>query len=360
VREWLSPVVNGCIVDDEGQAEEEAEVYQLRVFQEGAKALQQGLNVDAMEEVPEQAQPVSTRSSTPVLGAKQKKRSASVLVDVPTFPSSVASSPASAVSTEAASSSPSFSTPLRSKRARLSPLPSPSASSSSAFTSSPMEDEQEEGETKEQSAAAPSAASTLPASDLFLPPLSPSGSVYELASEADQAPYQPVDGLPVSPLRQPQTAAVSASHPSLSIDLSVMNDDAALCAYSSPIPFAYAATASPVRSPSRPSFLQSARALSFDLSVVASPMIGPQNADSAQGTSAPLLLSPNMHAHCSVLLSPLSSPLSQPQQSAAPFRASDDGACMLGPLQTMFDWDEATAAFPTAANGPMHPNALFQ
>jgi hypothetical protein len=66
-----------------------------------------------------------------------------------------------------------------------------------------------------------------------------------------------------------------------------------------------------------------------------------------------------MHGHCSSFLSPLASPLSQPQQQSAPFRASDDGACMGGPMQTMFDWGEVAAAFQTAANGLMHPNALF-
>jgi hypothetical protein len=348
VREWFSPVVDGRILGPEANPKP----YPLRMFQEGAK--DQEHNIDAVEEAPAQAQPVSPRSPTPLLGAKQKKRSAAVSVDVPTLPSSAASSPASSVSDAAASSS-SFSTPPRSKRARLSSSPgsAPSVSTAStlASSSSPvhMEDEQDE-ETMEQYAAAAAAALSSP------PPLSPSASVSDLASETDQAPYQPDDGLPASPvLRQPSSPIVP--HP---IDLAAMRDDATLCAYSSPIPFASAAAASPVRSSSRPSFLQSARALSFDLRVVASPMIGPQNADSVQGTSAPLLLSPNMHAHYSRSLSPLASPLSQPPQQSAPFRASDDGACMGGPMQPMFGWNGAAAAFPAPVNlGPMHPNAFF-
>jgi hypothetical protein len=314
---------------------------------------------DAIEEAPAQAQPVVTRSSTLAIGAKQKKRSATVSVDVPTFPSS---SPLPCVSVAAAAAS-SLSTPSRSKRARLSSSPVPSVATASALASIPspvpMEAEQEE-QTVGQYAAAAAAALSSP------PPLSPSNSVSDLSSEADQESCRPVDGLPASPLRQQQrqasaavavaVAAASVAQPSLFIDLSAMHDDDALCSYSSPILSAAAVAPtlpSPIRSPSSPSFLQSARALSFDLSVVASPMIGPQNADSTQGTNDDSLLSPNMHGNHSSdsgVLSPLSSPPPPPQQQHAdPFRVSDDdGTRMREAMQPMFEWNGAAAAFVNA------------
>jgi hypothetical protein len=187
-----------------------------------------------------------------------------------------------------------------------------------------------------------------------------------LASETDQAPYQPDDGLPASPvLRQPSSPIVP--HP---IDLAAMHDDA--CAYSSPIPSAAAAAfPSPVRGSLFRSSLPSSfpRALSFDLSVrgltESSCANGPQNAGTQEANEIH-----HTNNNSSSLPSPLSSPLAlqpPPQQQqqprpAASFRASDDGACMLGPLRPVYHcWGETASQFPAvAAHGLMHPNDFFQ